>query len=68
MLTHMHNGGVHIVVLAHLQRRCSLKGREGFRRFWKNEVHIFHYARGRVEEKAKSHECLSLINTPQTQG
>jgi hypothetical protein len=45
-------GGDHLVVLAHLQRRWSLSGREGFgvvgfRHFRGNEMHIFHYASGR---------------------
>ena len=29
MLTHMHDG-IHMVVLTYLQRRWSLKGRDGF--------------------------------------
>ena len=55
MLTHMHNGGGHLVVFTHLQRRWSSYGKEGFgflspsrlggiRRFWENKMHIFYYA------------------------
>jgi len=54
MLTHMHNGGGQLVVLAHLQRRWSSYGREefeflspsrrdcemGFDAFEKNKTHI----------------------------
>ena len=35
MLTHMHNGGGHLVVLVYLQRRWSSQGREGFSAFEK---------------------------------
>ena len=56
MLTHMHNGGGHFVLLAYLQRRWSLKGREGFEK----TKHIFSIAQ--VESLEKSRECFSLKN------
>jgi hypothetical protein len=58
MLTHVHKDGDHLLVLAHLLRRWSLRGREGFgalspshrtceagfRRFRGDEMPIFLYA------------------------
>jgi hypothetical protein len=52
------HGGEHLVVLAHLRRRWSLRGREGFeflspshlggiQCFHESEMHIFHYAGGK---------------------
>jgi hypothetical protein len=50
--THAH-GDVHLVVLAHLRRRCSFIGRVRFgtqgeiQRFRGSAMHIFHYTGGR---------------------
>ena len=79
MLTHMHISGVYLVVLAYLQRRWSLRGREGFgilspsrelgrrdstlSRKWKT---YFPLCQRKV--LAKLRECFSLRNTHQTLG
>jgi hypothetical protein len=62
MLTHMHGGDVHLVVLACLQRGWSLQGRDGFGSLSPKEIEvsIFYCAEGKFvgEKEAFPTKCF----------